>query len=321
MKKLVVAFLFTSLFLGLNAQVIPDAYMAYVQEADSLYKLKKYKEAAFCYSSAFKANKWKAMSDDRYSAACCWALANYPDSAFFNLNRIAKYSDFGSYVDIVNDKDLFVLHEDPRWKPFIEKIKKNEAKANALLNKPLIKTLDSIYEEDQYHRKQLDFVYEKYGQSSKQIDSVWNIIRVKDSANLLTVTSILDKHGWLGPEVVGGMGNLTLFLVIQHSDQKTQEKYLPVMREAVKNKKANPADLALLEDRVALGQGKEQIYGSQIEGSPGNYRVSPLKDPENVDKRRAEVGLQPLEDYVKHWDIKWDVEEYKKQKKANKAKR
>jgi hypothetical protein len=40
--------------------------------------------------------------------------------------------------------------------------------------------------------------------------------------------------------------------------------------------------------------------------------VRPLEDPDNVDKRRAEVGLEPMVDYVSRWEIKWDVEQYKK---------
>jgi hypothetical protein len=87
-----------------------------------------------------------------------------------------------------------------------------------------------------------------------------------------------------------------------------------MMREAVKNGKAAGSSLALLEDRVALGQGKRQIYGSQISRDPETqeYYISPLEDPDNVDKRRAEVGLGPLSEYVIHWQIKWDVEKYKK---------
>ena len=42
------------------------------------------------------------------------------------------------------------------------------------------------------------------------------------------------------------------------------------------------------------------------------YFVSPLIDPDNVDKRRASVGLGSLEEYVKNWDMIWDVEQYKK---------
>jgi len=86
------------------------------------------------------------------------------------------------------------------------------------------------------------------------------------------------------------------------------------MREAVKNGKAQGSSLALLEDRVALGQGKRQIYGSQIGRDPETqiYFISPLEDPDNVDKRRAEVGLQSLADYASRWQITWDVEQYKK---------
>ena len=87
------------------------------------------------------------------------------------------------------------------------------------------------------------------------------------------------------------------------------------MREAVKNKNANSSSLALLEDRVALREGRKQMYGSQIgyDDKTNKSYVLPLEDPDNVDKRRAEVGLGLLSDYVKRWDIIWDVEEYKKQ--------
>ncbi len=86
------------------------------------------------------------------------------------------------------------------------------------------------------------------------------------------------------------------------------------MREAVQQKKANASSLALLEDRVALGEGRKQVYGSQIgfDEPTGKMYVLPLEDPDHVDKRRATMGLGPLADYVKRWNITWDVEAYKK---------
>lgn len=135
----------------------------------------------------------------------------------------------------------------------------------------------------------------------------------KDSINLIKVIEIIDAYGWIGPDKVGGQANQTLFLVIQHSDLKTQQKYLPILREAVKNKNASGSAMALLEDRVALGEGKRQIYGSQIgyDKEKNESFVLPLEDPDNVDKRRAHVGLGLLADYVKRWGIIWNVEEYK----------
>jgi len=304
-------FLLTHLTFGQN---IPKEYFDLVKIADSLYNSKDFKQSADKYSEAFKANGWKGFSTDRYNAACSWALASVPDSAFFQLDRIATLMNYTNYGHITTDQDLISLHYDTRWKSLLEKIKQNKEKAEANLNKPLVAILDTIYIEDQKYRKQIDEIEEKYGWESKEMKAHWKIINEKDSINLIKVKAILDQYGWLGSDVVGGQGNSTLFLVIQHSDLATQEKYLPMMREAVKKGKAQGSSLALLEDRVALGQGKRQIYGSQIGRDPATqiYYVSPLEDPDNVDKRRAEVGLGPLSDYVSRWQIKWDVEQYKK---------
>ena len=76
----------------------------------------------------------------------------------------------------------------------------------------------------------------------------------------------------------------------------------------------DPIAIALLEDRVALRKGKKQIYGSQIGiYENGTYYVDDLEDPDNVDKRRAEVGLGPLAAYIQHWNLTWNVDDYKNQ--------
>ncbi|MFY7669764.1 DUF6624 domain-containing protein [Tenacibaculum sp. MEBiC06402] len=176
------------------------------------------------------------------------------------------------------------------------------------------KLLDSIYVEDQKYRKELNALAEKHGWESDEINKQWKKIRKVDSGNLVIIEQILSKHGWLSSKEIGEKANSTLFLVIQHSDQKTQEKYLPMMRKAVKEGLARATSLALLEDRVALGKGELQIYGSQIgtDQETGEMYVLPLKDPKNVNERRAKVGLGPIEDYISYWKLEWNVEEYLK---------
>ena len=96
---------------------------------------------------------------------------------------------------------------------------------------------------------------------------------------------------------------------------KTHEKYLPLMRNAVKNGKAKARNLALLEDRVALREGKKQIYGTQViqKVKTNEYFVLPLDDPYNVDLKRAEAGLQPLSVYLEdNFKTKWDIAQYLK---------
>ncbi len=174
--------------------------------------------------------------------------------------------------------------------------------------------LDSIHVEDQKYRAEIEEIVEEHGWDSEEMGRQWYIISKKDSSNLVIVEEILKTHGWVSADKIGKTANSTLFLVIQHSNQETQEKYLPMMRQAVKEDKASPGSLALLEDRVALGKGELQIYGSQVgrnSVSDEEY-VLPLIDPDNVNERRAEVGLQPIEDYIAHWQMEWDVEDYKK---------
>lgn len=183
------------------------------------------------------------------------------------------------------------------------------------LNKELVAILDNIHQEDQKYREVAQVLEKKYGWESKEVQDVWKIIHSNDSINLIRVEKILAEYGWLGADVVGEQGNKTLFLVIQHSpDNKTQQKYLPVMREAVRKGNADTKSLALLEDRVALGEGRKQIYGSQLEMdyTTNQYVLSPMIDPDHVDKRRAEVGLKPISEYLKFFDLSWDVESFKK---------
>ncbi|MCP9756038.1 hypothetical protein EGI26_12825 [Lacihabitans sp. CCS-44] len=313
--------------LGLNitisyGQNLPKEYFMLIKKADSLYNARDYKNSAYKYSEAFRTNNWKGLTNDRYKAACSWAMISVADSVFFQLTKIVSEENYANYGHIITDPDLNSLHNDNRWKPLLEKIKQNKDKSEANLNRPLVAILDSIYIEDQKSRQQIDAIGKKYGWDSKEMQDHWKLINEKDSKNLIKVKSILDKHGWLGPDSVGKQGNSTIFLVIQHADLGTQEKYLPMMREAVKNGKAQISNLALLEDRVALGQGKRQIYGSQIgqNRETQTYFVLPLADPDNVDKRRAEVGLEPLSEYLNRWQMKWNPVLYKKDLEKNEGK-
>jgi len=289
-------------------------YSELVSKAWKLYESKAYLQSGQKYSEAFVALGNKGMADDRYNAACSWALASRPDSAFSQLFKIARKGNYTNYSHITTDTDLNSLHADKRWQQVIAVVKSNKEKEEANFDKPLVAALDTIYQEDQKYRQQLQGIAEKQGWESEQTQNLMKIIMEKDSVNLIKVKKILDERGWLGPDVIGRQGNQTLFLVIQHADQKTQEKYLPMMREAVRKGDASASSLALLEDRVALGQGKKQTYGSQIGRDPetGAYYVLPLEDPDNVDKRRAAVGLGNLQEYVSNWGMTWDAEAYKK---------
>jgi hypothetical protein len=278
-----------------------ETYLMLVGKADSLYQVKDYRESAKIYSLAFRLYGSKTSQNNLYDAACAWALCNNPDSAFSDLYKAVKEKNYYNISHIATDADLTALHKDNRWPLLIDLVKQNKIKTEAHFNMPIVRILDAVREDDQGDRLKIDDIAKKYGYKSSEMDKLWQEIGIKDSINLNRVEAILDKYGWIGPEAIGDQGNLTLFLVIQHSDQKTQEKYLPIMRKAAKEGKAKASALAYLEDRVALGEGKKQIYGSQVNRDPktDKYSFCPIEDEPNVDKRREEVGLVPLRYYAR----------------------
>lgn len=290
-----------------------EKYNDLVNKARDSYAAEEYKQAAEKYSEAFAAWGNKGYNTHRYYAASAWALAKEPDSAFVQLFRIAEKGNYSSYEKISTDPAMEELNCDDRWIQLLSIIKENKEAALGDLDPELVTILNTIHRDDQDLRQEINAVEAAYGRDSEEMQAHWDKINKMDSINVLKVQKILDERGWLGAGVVGDQGNSTLFLVIQHADLEVQEKYLPMLREAVKKGDASPGSLAILEDRVALRNGKRQIYGSQIgrDTETGEYYVSPLQDPESVDKRRAEVGLRPLDDYVATWDIEWNAKEYK----------
>ncbi|MQA83904.1 MAG: hypothetical protein GEV03_04530 [Streptosporangiales bacterium] len=70
------------------------------------------------------------------------------------------------------------------------------------------------------------------------------------------------------------------------------------MKEAAAKGDADPTEVAYLTDRVAINRGRRQTYGTQISCADGRAVTKPMVDPERVDERRRDVGLQPLEEYL-----------------------
>ncbi len=63
--------------------------------------------------------------------------------------------------------------------------------------------------------------------------------------------------------------------------------------------------LAYLEDRVLLGEGKAQRYGSQLEVVDGQLVPLPIEQPDAVDERRASMGLPSMALYLAEARAKW----------------
>ncbi|WP_257667327.1 DUF6624 domain-containing protein [Parapedobacter tibetensis] len=117
------------------------------------------------------------------------------------------------------------------------------------------------------------------------------------------LAEIFSQRGFPGYDAIGEEGSRNFWLMVQHSDfdPAFQETVLDAMKVQVDKANASPSDYAMLVDRVSLNTGKPQVYGTQVTYNVEICQVipkSPLMDSIHVNERRADVGLEPLENYL-----------------------
>jgi hypothetical protein len=122
-----------------------------------------------------------------------------------------------------------------------------------------------------------------------------------DAENAARMRAIVRQYGWPSPSLVGRDGAEAAFTLVQHADPAFQKEMLPLVRKAYKRSDLSGQDYALLLDRVLVGEGKPQVYGTQtkpIDQWKGEEpEFAPIEDKAKVDQRRAKVGLFPLSEY------------------------
>jgi hypothetical protein len=128
--------------------------------------------------------------------------------------------------------------------------------------------------------------------------AVWRRLTARHGDRL---AEMMAEHGWPTEQRVGTDAARAAWLVAQHADRQldVQRRAVALMTEAVASGAASARDLAFLQDRLAVNEGREQRYGTQIgavaDGRPVPW---PCEDPERLDERRAEVGIEPFDEYT-----------------------
>jgi hypothetical protein len=122
------------------------------------------------------------------------------------------------------------------------------------------------------------------------------------AVNEVRLKQVFARYEFPDYDLVGEQGSNNFWLMTQHCDKDPhfQEKVLSAMQAQLKRHNADPKNFAYLTDRVRINTNRKQSYGTQV-----NYNLDscqavakPLADSLNVNKRRKEIGLEPLESYL-----------------------
>lgn len=303
MAKYIVMYGFLFTVASVFGQKAPSEYYVLIKQADSLYQINDFLNSGLKYSAAFQTFGGLGYPNNRYDAACSWAMAGNADSAFDNLQRIVDKSKFTDYKRIIADTDLNKLYSDDRWPTLLLKIKENKEKSEETYNKPLLYLLDSLVTEDQKWRNlMLNFTNGELLNDTNSMKAINRNCIKADSLNYFQLKDIFAKYGFPNHDLVGEEGSGNFWLLVQHQDQHPtfQDSVLTKMKIEVDAGKASNIDYAYLVDRVKVNSRQLQIYGTQMELNPEQTSYTPKNviDPDKLNERRLSIGLDTIESYI-----------------------
>lgn len=168
-------------------------------------------------------------------------------------------------------------------------------------NKELQIELIKMYVDDQAVRgnKMQDIIL-KYHIDTTEISKDGGVI--VDEKNRNRLKEIFKEYGFPSRKLVGRDAMQGIFVMIQHSDgdKEWQKSQLVNIEKAVKMGDMDGQSYAYLYDRIKINNGEKQLYGTQFSKvDPLNKTVTlaVTEDLENLDKRRMEIGLMPIQMY------------------------
>lgn len=111
---------------------------------------------------------------------------------------------------------------------------------------------------------------------------------------------ILKTNGWPTTALVDREGVFAAFQTLKDAGSfELQRDLLPVIVAAIKKDPIQKQEFAGLFDRLRVSAGMKQLFGSQAVSTGGFLVLYPIEDEANVDARRAEYDLAPLDQYKK----------------------
>lgn len=118
-------------------------------------------------------------------------------------------------------------------------------------------------------------------------------------ANARELGTIINEIGWPTKQKVGSDAHAAAMMIAQHaiSLPEFQRRCLKLIEDSIVTGEESKRSYAFLYDRICYNERRPQKFGTQYDWDQ-NGIMSPwtLEDPEHVNERRLEHGLNPIEE-------------------------
>lgn len=128
--------------------------------------------------------------------------------------------------------------------------------------------------------------------------AMWQQITPIDEANQKAVLEMLPPEGWFTISRYGKEASRAAFLIVQHGNVELWRRFVPVLEPLAAKGEVEPSQFALMYDRLETTEGRKQRYGSQMRCKAGKWVPDPIENPEELDARRAKLGMEPYASYL-----------------------
>jgi hypothetical protein len=205
------------------------------------------------------------------------------------------------------DPDLLTARDDKRWGAFEDKL---AATLNVKLNGPYkdveyAKALWRLRAWDQAFFIEVGIAGRKTGMKSSVVEALWKFKFVIQERNQQELETLIARKGWPRVGAVGREAAMAAYLVTMHSSDGLQKKYLATIKTICEEKELPWERYALIYDRSLFNEGRPQRFGThtRYNEKTKTEELYPLEDESKVDEWRTEIGLPPLEEYLKQFHI------------------
>ena len=310
MKQILFILLSFLLILSINAQNYAEAHLKVHEIISNLIEEEKnYEEANRQFKELFTQYDYRFFIPG-HRAALVNILCNMKrtwESDSIDIDFYLKQSAF-SAIDKKGVLNNCKCTDSLTFNRLEQRLNVYDSLAILNLDKKLIHLIDSLQREDQRVR-QPNITQEE-------------LLRV-DSLNLVILKRLMNKYGrLLGIRDLGGDAMRNYEILLHHlGPEMLLDTWYDKIIEGIYNGDLNPQRFSNSIDYAIFGNmmivdGKPAItysrFGATMLQSPdGKSICHPVKDINEANERRREIGLPPLEYYLKKNDIIYNVDAFK----------
>jgi len=197
------------------------------------------------------------------------------------------------------DPDLVTARDDERWAAFEHGL---VARINAKPDPPIkdvvfARELWKMAAWDQAFFQEVGIAARKTGMKSSVVEALWRLKFLVQQRNQRELEVLVEQKGWPRAGQVGKEAALGAYLVVMHSEDGAQKKYLPAIKAVCEAGELPWVRYANMYDRSLFNDNLPQRYGThtRFDEQTKSEELYPLEDASRVDEWRKEVGLPPLQ--------------------------